>query len=42
VIWTPRPPWEGEQVADRDAPVGFALRVLADEGRLTSHFRVVT
>ena len=41
VTWTLRMPWEGEQIADRDAPVGFAFHVLDDEGRLTSHFRVV-
>ncbi|MFF4832946.1 metallophosphoesterase [Streptomyces sp. NPDC001315] len=42
VTWTLRLPWEGEQVADRDAPVGLAFHVLDDEGRLTSHFRVIT
>ncbi|MFD3497246.1 phosphodiesterase [Streptomyces sp. NPDC058676] len=42
VTWTLRLPWEGEQVADRDAPVGLAFHVLDDERRLTSHFRVVT
>ncbi|GGV72399.1 metallophosphoesterase [Streptomyces griseoloalbus] len=42
VTWTLRLPWEGGQVADRDAPVGLAFHVLDDEGRLTSHFRVVT
>jgi Icc protein len=42
VTWTLRLPWEGEQVADRDAPVGFAFHLLDDAGRLTSHFRVVT
>lgn len=42
VTWTLRLPWEGEQVADRDAPVGLAFHVLDDEGRLTSHFRTVT
>ncbi|MEV0975613.1 metallophosphoesterase [Streptomyces sp. NPDC049915] len=41
VTWTLRLPWEGEQVADRDAPVGLAFHVLDDAGRLTSHFRVV-
>ncbi|GAA0666507.1 metallophosphoesterase [Streptomyces thermocarboxydovorans] len=41
VTWTLRLPWEGEPVADRDAPPGFALHVLDDAGRLTSHFRVV-
>ncbi|MGY1581311.1 metallophosphoesterase [Streptomyces sp. MN13] len=41
VTWTLRLPWEGDQVADRDAPVGLAFHVLDDEGRLTTHFRVV-
>ncbi|MGW0826039.1 phosphodiesterase [Streptomyces sp. NPDC002845] len=40
VTWTLRLPWEGEQIADRDAPPGLAFHVLDDEGRLTSHFRV--
>jgi Icc protein len=40
VTWTLRLPWEGEGVADRDAPPGLAFHVLDDEGRLTSHFRV--
>ncbi|MFF7522550.1 metallophosphoesterase [Streptomyces pseudovenezuelae] len=42
VTWTLRLPWEGEQIADRDAPVGLAFHILDDEGRLTTHFRVVT
>ncbi|MFJ5772812.1 metallophosphoesterase [Streptomyces sp. NPDC093094] len=41
VTWTLNLPWESEQVADRDAPVGLAFHVLDDAGRLTSHFRVV-
>ncbi|MFE1441233.1 metallophosphoesterase [Streptomyces sp. NPDC058739] len=41
VTWTLRLPWEGEQVADRDAPVGLAFHVLDDTGRLTSHFRTI-
>jgi len=41
VTWTLRLPWEGEGAADRDAPVGLAFHVLSDDGRLTSHFRVV-
>ncbi|MGW0707167.1 metallophosphoesterase [Streptomyces sp. NPDC002643] len=40
VTWTLRLPWEGEQVADREAPPGLAFHVLDGEGRLTSHFRV--
>ncbi|MDG4860290.1 phosphodiesterase [Streptomyces sp. T-3] len=42
VTWTLRLPWEGEEVADREAPVGFAFHVLDDEGRLTTHYRTVT
>ena len=41
VTWTLRLPWEGEEVADREAPVGLAFHVLDDTGRLTSHFRAV-
>ncbi|GAA3872733.1 hypothetical protein GCM10023084_27150 [Streptomyces lacrimifluminis] len=41
VTWTLRLPWESEDAADRDAPVGFAFHVLDDTGRLTSRFRVV-
>ncbi|WP_437075357.1 metallophosphoesterase [Streptomyces sp. enrichment culture] len=41
VTWTLNLPWEAEQIADRDAPVGLAFHVLDDTGRLTSHFRVV-
>lgn len=41
VTWTLRLPWEGEQVADREAPVGLAFHVLDDERRLTTHFRTV-
>ncbi|MET8244004.1 phosphodiesterase [Streptomyces sp. NPDC005202] len=42
VTWTLQLPWEGARAADRDAPPGLAFHVLDDEGRLTSHFRVVT
>ena len=41
VTWTLRLPWEGERIADREAPPGLAFHVLDDSGRLTSHFRVV-
>ncbi|MFI6877346.1 metallophosphoesterase [Streptomyces sp. NPDC050400] len=41
VTWTLRLPWEGEQVADLDAPVGLAFHILDDERRLTTHFRTV-
>ncbi|MFF1392338.1 metallophosphoesterase [Streptomyces sp. NPDC058287] len=41
VTWTLRLPWEGEGVADREAPVGLAFHILDDERRLTTHFRVV-
>ncbi|MFI9154044.1 metallophosphoesterase [Streptomyces sp. NPDC053367] len=42
VTWTLNLPWEDDQVADRDAPVGLAFHILDDAGRLTTHFRVVT
>ncbi|MBC9713049.1 phosphodiesterase [Streptomyces sp. TRM66268-LWL] len=41
VTWALRLPWEGDAVADRAADPGFALHVLDDEGRLTTHFRSV-
>ncbi|SDJ62338.1 phosphodiesterase [Streptomyces indicus] len=42
VTWTLRLPWEGgDTVADRAADPGYALHVLDDEGRLTTHFRSV-
>ncbi|MFH9584742.1 metallophosphoesterase [Streptomyces luteogriseus] len=41
VTWTLRLPWEGERIADREAPPGLAFHVLDGSGRLTSHFRVV-
>ncbi|MEE6260219.1 phosphodiesterase [Plantactinospora sonchi] len=41
VTWTLRMPWEGERVADRDAPPALAYHVLDDTGRLTTHFRVL-
>ncbi|NEB76175.1 phosphodiesterase [Streptomyces sp. SID14478] len=41
VTWTLRLPWEGEQIADREAPVGLAFHVLDDARRLTTHFRTV-
>lgn len=41
MTWTLRLPWEGEGVADREAPVGLAFHILDDERRLTTHFRVV-
>ncbi|MEV1026590.1 metallophosphoesterase [Streptomyces sp. NPDC050264] len=41
VTWTLRMPWEGEQFANREAPVGLAFHVLDDERRLTTHFRTV-
>ncbi|WP_283135957.1 metallophosphoesterase [Rhizohabitans arisaemae] len=41
VTWTLRLPWEGDGVADLDQPPGVAYHVLGDDGRLTTHFRVV-
>ncbi|MFD4541780.1 metallophosphoesterase [Streptomyces bauhiniae] len=41
VTWTLRLPWEGNDLADRDQPPGIAFHVLTDDGRLTTHYRVV-
>ncbi|MFB6663339.1 metallophosphoesterase [[Kitasatospora] papulosa] len=41
VTWTLRMPWEGDHAADRDQPPGLAFHVLDDDGRLTTHYRVV-
>ncbi|MFJ2738701.1 metallophosphoesterase [Streptomyces sp. NPDC087440] len=41
VTWTLRLPWEGEEAADREQPPGLAFHILDDEGRLTTHYRVV-
>ncbi|GAA3491665.1 metallophosphoesterase [Streptomyces cremeus] len=41
VTWTLRLPWEGTRAADREQPPGLAFHVLDDEGRLTTHYRVV-
>ncbi|MDF6021508.1 metallophosphoesterase [Streptomyces sp. JH34] len=40
--WTLRMPWEGDLAADRDQPPGLAFHVLDDDGRLTTHYRVVS
>ncbi|MEV0273676.1 metallophosphoesterase [Hamadaea sp. NPDC050747] len=40
VTWTLRLPWEGDALADLDAPPGLAYHVLSDDG-LTTHYRVV-
>jgi hypothetical protein len=34
-------PWEGDQAADLEQPPGLAFHVLDDDGRLTTHYRVV-
>jgi 3',5'-cyclic AMP phosphodiesterase CpdA len=39
--WTLRMPWEGDRPDDREQPPGLAYHVLDDDGRLTTHFRVV-
>jgi hypothetical protein len=39
--WTRRMPWEGDRPDDREQPPGLAYHVLDDDGRLTTHFRVV-
>lgn len=41
VTWTLRLPWEGDRPADREQPPALAFHVLDDEGRLTTHYRVV-
>ncbi|MFE5210449.1 metallophosphoesterase [Streptomyces sp. NPDC056600] len=41
VTWTLRLPWEGDAPADRDQPPGLAFHVLDDDGRLTTHYRVL-
>lgn len=41
VTWTLRMPWEGDRPDDRDQPPALAYHVLGDDGRLTTHFRVV-
>lgn len=41
VTWTMRLPWEGEPLANLEAPPGLAFHVLDDDGRLTTHYRVV-
>ncbi len=41
VTWTLRMTWEGDEPVDREQPPGLAFHVLGDDGRLTTHFRVV-
>ncbi|MCM2576592.1 metallophosphoesterase [Streptomyces meridianus] len=41
VTWTLRLPWEGDRPADREQPPALAFHVLDDDGRLTTHYRVV-
>ncbi len=40
-IWTLGLPWQGDQLADLDAPPGLAFHVVEDR-RIATHFRVVT
>jgi 3',5'-cyclic AMP phosphodiesterase CpdA len=40
-IWTLELPWQGERLADLDAPPGLAFHVIEDR-RIVTHFRVVT
>jgi len=39
-IWTLGLPWQGEQLADLDAPPGLAFHIVEDR-RIVTHFRVV-
>ena len=39
-VWTLGLPWEGERLADLDAPPGLAFHVVEDR-RIVTHFRVV-
>ncbi|MCX4744100.1 metallophosphoesterase [Kitasatospora sp. NBC_01287] len=39
-VWTLGLPWQGERIADLDAPPGLAFHVVED-GRIVTHFRVV-
>lgn len=39
-VWTLGLPWQGEQLADLDAPPGLAFHVVEDR-RIVTHFRVV-
>ncbi|TGN77961.1 phosphodiesterase [Streptomyces bauhiniae] len=41
VTWTLRMPWQGNDLTDHDQPPGIAFHVLHDDGRLTTHYRVV-
>jgi Icc protein len=41
VTWTLRLPWEGDDVVDLAQPPALAFHILADDHRLTTHFRVV-
>lgn len=41
ITWTLRMPWEGDRPADREQPPGLAFHILGDDGRLTTHYRVV-
>ena len=34
-------PWESDQIVDLDLPPGLAFHVLADDDRLTTHYRVI-
>ncbi|MGC7099662.1 metallophosphoesterase [Amycolatopsis lurida] len=34
-------PWESEQIVDLEAPPAIAFHVLGDDGRLTTHYRVI-
>lgn len=41
VVSTLRLPWEGDDIMDYDMPPALAFHVLGDDGRLTTHYRLV-
>ncbi|MGH6656996.1 MAG: phosphodiesterase [Actinocrinis sp.] len=41
VISTLMLPWEGDEVIDEEAPAAYALHILGDDRRLTTHYRTV-
>jgi 3',5'-cyclic AMP phosphodiesterase CpdA len=42
VVSTSVLPWEGDEIVDLQAPPAIAFHVLADDRRLTTHYRAIT